>query len=123
MSILSSTNSGTKNIKISREILKRNGFIYRGKNNLLLPTYMYGILEISHIILGGYYTTNFPGLDGFEIKSVYDLEMIVRYYKAFQAFDRTEMSKIRIDLGLEKPKVMKIINTYTEIKYVNSNKH
>ena len=81
---------------------------------------MYGILEISHIILGGYYTTNFPGLDGFEIKSVYDIEMIVRYYKAYQAIDYKEMSKIKIALGLEKPKEMKIINTDKEVKYVNS---
>lgn len=101
MSILSSTNSGIKSIKITRELLKRKGFIYSGKNNLLLPTYIYGLLEISHIIIGDYYTTNFPGLDGFEIKSMYDIEMIVRYYKAFKISDKTEMSKIKIALGLE----------------------
>jgi hypothetical protein len=48
------------------------------------------------------------------------MEMVLRYYKAFQAIDYTEMSKIKIALGLEKPKEMKIINTDTEIKYVNS---
>ena len=119
MSILSSTNSGTKSIKITRELLEEKGFIYHHKY-LPLPAYTYGTLEISYIILGGYYTTKFPGLEDFVIESVYDIEMVIRYYKAFQAFDRTEMSKIRIALGLEKPKEMKIINTDTEIKYVNS---
>jgi hypothetical protein len=119
MSILSSTNSGVKGIKITRELLEERGFVYHWKY-LPLPTYTYGTLEISYIFLGDYYTTKFPGLEDFVIESMYDIEMVLRYYKAFQAFDRTEMSKIKIDLGLEKPKEMKIINTDTEIKYVNS---
>lgn len=119
MSILSSTNSGTKNIKITRELLEGKGFVYHWRY-LPLPTYTYGTLEISYIFLGGYYTTKFPGLEDFVIENMYDIEMILRYYKAYQAVDFKEMSKIKIALGLEKPKEMKIINTDTEIKYVNS---
>lgn len=119
MSILSSTNSGTKNIKITRERLEERGFVFHWKY-LPSPAYTYGTLEILHIILDDYYTTKFPGLEDFVIESMYDVEMVLRYYKAFQAIDYTEMSKIKIALGLEKPKEMKIINTDTEIKYVNS---
>ena len=119
MSILSSTNSGTKNIKITRELLEERGFVYHWRY-LPLPTYTYGTLEITYLFLGDYYTTKFPGLEDLVIESMYDIEMVLRYYKAFQAFDRTEMSKIKIALGLEKPKEMKIINTDSEIKYVNS---
>ena len=119
MSILSSTNSGTKSIKITRELLEGKGFVYHHKY-LPLPAYTYGTLEITYIFLGGYYTTKFPGLEDFVMESMYDIEMAVRYYKAFQAFDTTEMTKIKIALGLEKPKEMKIINTDKEIKYVNS---
>lgn len=119
MSILSSTNSGTKGIKITRKLLEEKGFVFHWKY-LPRPTYTYGTLEISHIILDNYYTTQFPGLEGFVIESVYDVEMVLRYYKAFQAIDYTEMSKIKIALGLERPKEMKIIKTDSEIKYVNS---
>lgn len=119
MSILSSTNSGTKNIKITRKLLEERGFVFHWKY-LPSPTYTYGTLEILHIISDDYYTTKFPGLEGFVIKSAYDVEMVLRYYKAFQAIDYTEMTKIKIALGLEKPKEMKIINTDREIKYVNS---
>lgn len=119
MSILSSTNSGTKSIKITRELLEGKGFVFNWKY-MPLPTYTYGTLGISYILLGDYYTTKFPGLEKLVIESMYDLEMVLRYYKAFQAIDFTEMSKIKIALGLEKPKEMKIINTDTEIKYVNS---
>lgn len=119
MSILSSTNSGTKNVKITRELLEEKGFVYHWRY-LPLPAYIYGTLEISYIILGDYYTTKFPGLEELVIESMYDIEMIVRYYKAFQAKDYSEMTKIKIALGLEKPKEMKIINTDKEIKYVNS---
>ena len=119
MSILSSTNSGTKSIKITRELLEEKGFIYHWRY-LPLPTYTYGTLEITYIFLGDYYTTKFPGLKDLVIESMYDIEMVLRYYKAYQAIDYTEMSKIKIALGLEKPKEMKIINTDSEIKYVNS---
>ena len=114
MSILSSTNSGVKGVKITRELLEERGFVYHG-GYLPLPSYIYGTLVISYITLGDYYATKFPGLENFVIKSMYDLEMVLRYYKAFQVFDYTEMSKIKIALGLENPKEMKIINTDTEI--------
>lgn len=119
MSILSSTNSGTKNIKITRELLEEKGFVYHWKY-MPLPAYTYGTLEISYIILGGYYTTKFPGLEDLVIENMYDIEIVLRYYKAYQAVDFKEMSKIKIALGLEKPKEMKIIKTDSEIKYVNS---
>lgn len=119
MSILKSTNSGAKGIKITRELLEEKGFVYH-HNYLPLPSYLYGTLEISYIFLGDYYTTKFPGLEGFVIESMYDIEMVLRYYKAFRVFDNIEMSKIKIALGLEKPKKMQIINTDSEIKYVNS---
>lgn len=108
MSILSSTNSGTKNLKITREILKEKGFVYRGRNHLLFPYYSYGTLEIYNIIIGNYFTTNFPGLEDFVIESMYDLEMILKYYKAFQELDKSEMSKIKIDLVLENQKKQKL---------------
>ena len=119
MSILSSTNSGTKNIKITRKLLEERGFVFHWKY-LPLPTYTYSTLEIAYIFLGNYYTTKFPGLEDFVLESMYDIEMVLRYYKAFQAFDNTEMTKIKIALGLEKPKEIKIIKTNSEIKYVNS---
>lgn len=119
MSILSSTNSGTKNVKITRDLLEGKGFIYHWKY-MPLPTFTYGTLEISYSLLGGYYTTKFSGLEELKIESMYDIEMILRYYKAFQAIDYPEMTKIKIALGLEKPKEMKIINTDKEVKYVNS---
>ena len=119
MSILSSTNSGTKGIKITRELLEEKGFVYHWRY-LPLPTYTYGTLEITYIFLGNYYTTKLPGLEDLVIESMYDIEMVLRYYKAYQAIDYTEMSKIKIALGLEKPKEMKIIKTDSEIKYVNS---
>lgn len=119
MSILSSTNSGTKGIKITRKLLEERGFVFHWKY-LPRPTYTYGTLEIVHTISDNSYTTQFPGLEGFVIESVYDMEMVLQYYKAFQAIDYTEMSKIKIALGLERPKEMKIVNTDTEIKYVNS---
>jgi len=119
MSILSSTNSGTKNIKITREMLEGKGFVYHSKY-MPLPTYTYGTLEISYLILGDYYTTKFPGLEELVIESMYDIEMILRYYKAYQAIDFHEMSKIKVALGLGKPKEMKIVTTDKEIKYVNS---
>lgn len=119
MSILSSTNSGKKKVKITRELLEGKGFVYHWRY-LPLPTYTYGTLEISYIFLGDYYTTKFPGLEELVIENMYDIEMIVRYYKAYQAIDYPEMTKIKIALGLEKPKEMKIINTDKEVKYVNS---
>lgn len=119
MSILSSTNSGTKSIKLTGAMLEERGFVYHW-HYLPLPTYTYGTLEITYIFLGEYYTTKFPGLEDLVIKSVYDIEMVLRYYKAFQAIDYTEMSKIKIALGLEKPKEMKVIKTDSEIKYVNT---
>lgn len=119
MSILKSTNSGVKGIKITRELLEEKGFVYHWRY-LPLPTYTYGTLEITYIFLGNYYTTKFPGLEDFVIESMYDIEMVLRYYKAFQVFDNIEMSKIKIALGLEKPKEMKIIKTDSDIKYVNS---
>ena len=119
MSILSSTNSGTKNIKITRKLLEERGFVFHWKY-LPSPAYTYGTLEILYITLSDYYTTKFPGLEDFVIESMYDIEMVLRYYKAYQAIDYTEMSKIKIALGLEKPKEMKIIKTDSEIKYVNS---
>ena len=96
MSILSSTNSGTKSIKLTGELLEKRGFVYHW-HYLPLPTYTYGTLEITYIFLGEYYTTKFPGLEDLVIKSVYDMEMVLRYYKAFQAIDYTEMSKIKIE--------------------------
>lgn len=119
MSILSSTNSGTKGIKITRELLEEKGFIYHWIY-LPSPTYTYGTLEISYLTLWDYYTTKFPGLEDLVIESMYDIEMVMRYYKAYQAIDYTEMTKIKIALGLEKPKEVKIIKTGSEIKYVNS---
>lgn len=119
MSILKSTNSGAKGIKITREFLEAKGFVYH-YNYSPHPTFIYGTLEIAYIFSGDYYTTKFPGLERFVIESMYDIEMVLRYYKAFQVFDNIEMSKIKIALGIEKPKEMKIIKTDSEIKYVNS---
>lgn len=120
MSILSSTNSGKKSIKITREFLEEKGFVYQLLKLSHFPTYRYGTLEIKYIYLTDYYITGFPGLENFKIKSIYDIEMVLRYYKAFQAIDFKEMTKIKIALGLEKPKEMKIVKTDIEIKYVNS---
>ena len=123
MRILSSTNSGKKGIKITREFLEEKGFVYKFLNYSHFPTYRYGTLEIKYIYLTDYYTTGFPGLENLKIKSMYDIETILQYYKAFQAIDYKEMTKIKIALGLEKPKEMKIVNTDTEIKYVNSKEY